>query len=907
MKSKKTASILALLFGGIGIHRFYLGQTVKGVFSIIFCWTYIPMIIGVIDFFIFQLMGQEFFDFKYNQKTEIQCSACKNPLSKTTISFWNFGNGNAVCKKCFQKIREKSKKTGKYEFSELETQKIIFGEIKEKPLLNNSNSYKDNSIIDVTGQSTKINSNNGMIKYNINVPKWKHQYVYSYSEINGASSEQKFFYGIFKDKFLKDVFIDLEENTNYAFILLFDLLNEYDNHKDITKLEKQFKNLGEHYPKTKSYCSSFLMKKTSTIDFGLNPNENVDKIKKHQNKSSISENINLETLKKEEKETQNQLISGVIQSLKKDGVSIDSQMNLSDESIIDITNENYSIKKENVIEEVKVPYWEHKYIYYYSEILRASNEQKHFYSIFKNNFLNGKYLNLEGNTNYAFILLFDLLSEYENHKDIFKLENETNTLGKYYPVTKPYCDSYFKQKAKKANISEVEKENFYSYEEYWKLGSKYKDKLKLNEEEVKLLNYIYSPSNNFFNIEYCGLEISKLYISVISALKEKYIQESTTIDKQFLAVADVVARKQFRYRNGSENYKYCMEAINNQFYTYIFKHCENTVREYYAHQRKISITNYTSVIEVKNEFETRINSKVLEILPILISNISQPDETTEVELYAQNTNRWKIKFEELVINYNEKPNEFIDSILSLGKLNKKNPSVENIFFEASKFIAKYDKEASLCLYIHYLHHDLKSATFDNKQHTKTIQKSLFKTNEQLHDFEKIVSELIKDKDLEKALKQIPEIYKIKRKKIQLNRDSIKEVIEQHSETVELLNEYLKDDFEDENNSIKSQEISNEEIQIEIIQKSEKVYQSAFVSELTFTAIHTTALELFAKSNFSIPQNEFEIFAKSKGVFKNQLIESINDTCYEFLDDVLIEEEDDYYTINTDYFQRISIK
>jgi len=62
MKSKKTASILALIFGGIGIHRFYLGQTAKGVFSIIFFWTYIPGIIGFIDFFIFQLMGQDFFD-----------------------------------------------------------------------------------------------------------------------------------------------------------------------------------------------------------------------------------------------------------------------------------------------------------------------------------------------------------------------------------------------------------------------------------------------------------------------------------------------------------------------------------------------------------------------------------------------------------------------------------------------------------------------------------------------------------------------------------------------------------------------------------------------------------------------------------------------------------------------------
>ncbi len=171
----------------------------------------------------------------------------------------------------------------------------------------------------------------------------------------------------------------------------------------------------------------------------------------------------------------------------------------------------------------------------------------------------------------------------------------------------------------------------------------------------------------------------------------------------------------------------------------------------------------------------------------------------------------------------------------------------------------------------------------------------------------IVSELIKDKDLDKALKDVTKVYEIKRKKIQLDTTSIKEVQQQHSGTVELLNEYLKDDFEDENNSIKSQEINSEEIKIEITQKSVNISHPAFISDLSFMPIHVSTLELFSKSNFSISQIEVEEFAKSKGVFKNQLIESINETCYEFLDDVLIEEEDDYYTINTNYFQRISAK
>ena len=622
---------------------------------------------------------------------------------------------------------------------------------------------------------------------------------------------------------------------------------------------------------------------------------------------------------KSEKEIRDELVQSLIKNIKVTVTTSSSTSNYNDDSITDVTDQSYRINSNSNLKKYSsgVPYWAHHYVYSYSEINSASSEQKKFYAIFKNSFLNGEYFDLEGNTNYAFILLFDLLIEFDNHKDISKLESQLKILGQCYPKTKSYGVSFLIQKME-ANgdsdgVSRLRAEDRYSYQnyntdyDYWRLGSKYKTKLKLNDEEVKLLNKLWYPSNNFCSVEYCCVEILKLYITVIEELKASYIAEGTTIDAQFLAVADVIARKHFKYKNGSQNYKYCIETTTNEFYSHIFKHCENAVREYYGHKRKINTDTYYTTAEAKTEFETKIISKVSGLLPVLISKVSVPDEATDIELYSQNTNRWKIKFEELTTRYNEKPKEFIDSIVALGKLNKKNPSIENIFFEASKFIAKYDKESALSLYVHYLFHDLKSATFDNKQLTKTIQKSLFKTNEQLHDFEIIVSELIKDKDLEKALKNVSKVYEVKRKKIQLDTTSIKEVQQQHSGTVELLNEYLKDDFEDENNSIKSQEINNEEIKIEITQKSEETSHSAFVRDLTFSPIHISALELFSKSNFSIPQSELEIFAKSKGIFKNQLIESINETCYDFLDDVLIEEEDDYYTINTNYFQRISVQ
>lgn len=48
-KSKTTAGILGILLGGFGVHHFYLGNTGRGIIYLLFCWTYIPGIIGLIE------------------------------------------------------------------------------------------------------------------------------------------------------------------------------------------------------------------------------------------------------------------------------------------------------------------------------------------------------------------------------------------------------------------------------------------------------------------------------------------------------------------------------------------------------------------------------------------------------------------------------------------------------------------------------------------------------------------------------------------------------------------------------------------------------------------------------------------------------------------------------------------
>ncbi|MFM7858592.1 MAG: hypothetical protein ACKO96_43395, partial [Flammeovirgaceae bacterium] len=257
-------------------------------------------------------------------------------------------------------------------------------------------------------------------------------------------------------------------------------------------------------------------------------------------------------------------------------------------------------------------------------------------------------------------------------------------------------------------------------------------------------------------------------------LNKQYLEENSTLEDQFGVIADIVARKHFNYRANSTNYKYSIDQTKDQLYSTIFKYCENTVRDYYEHKRKLSIDFYTSTGIIQQEFNSRIGSRIASIHSRLIHRISPPDESTNIELNSQNTSRWKVTFDKLCANFNGDSNSFSEAIRLLAVQNIKNPSLENIYFESSKFIAKTDKQAALIFYINYLHCDLQSVKFDNKQLTKTVQKSLFTSNDQLHEFEKIVSDLINTKDLNKAIEAATQFYIPKRRKIKLSKDAIAE-------------------------------------------------------------------------------------------------------------------------------------
>lgn len=70
MKNKITAGLLALLLGGIGVHKFYLNQYSVGVLYLLLFWTAIPLILSFIEGILYLTMSDEEFDNRYNSMYE---------------------------------------------------------------------------------------------------------------------------------------------------------------------------------------------------------------------------------------------------------------------------------------------------------------------------------------------------------------------------------------------------------------------------------------------------------------------------------------------------------------------------------------------------------------------------------------------------------------------------------------------------------------------------------------------------------------------------------------------------------------------------------------------------------------------------------------------------------------------
>lgn len=95
--------------------------------------------------------------------------------------------------------------------------------------------------------------------------------------------------------------------------------------------------------------------------------------------------------------------------------------------------------------QLRVPYWAPTYIYLASELSYANSAQKRFYNHFKEQFLKNIFIDVKGNLNYVYILMYDLADDYMCHRDYTLLKQQLDTLAEKYNIEERYIDNAIRQ------------------------------------------------------------------------------------------------------------------------------------------------------------------------------------------------------------------------------------------------------------------------------------------------------------------------------------------------------------------------------------------------------------------------------------------------------------------------------
>lgn len=67
-RSRLLAVLFAFFLGGLGVHKFYLGQPIVGLLYLLLSWTFIPLVIGFVEGVLLLFMSNHAFDMKYNAR-----------------------------------------------------------------------------------------------------------------------------------------------------------------------------------------------------------------------------------------------------------------------------------------------------------------------------------------------------------------------------------------------------------------------------------------------------------------------------------------------------------------------------------------------------------------------------------------------------------------------------------------------------------------------------------------------------------------------------------------------------------------------------------------------------------------------------------------------------------------------
>ena len=523
--------------------------------------------------------------------------------------------------------------------------------------------------------------------------------------------------------------------------------------------------------------------------------------------------------------------------------------------------------------ELKVPFLREKILDLYNKICEISNvelenknkilvkeiakfEGKNYIfrgETFKNIFygairiINSKYRGNEIDiNNYYFKDFWDILEEDtskvvidEINKYLEKLPRLNNEIIEYYNLTPnglPY--------------------------RYWDKDGKFREEYNLSELEKRILERTSFRQTKIWNNYEAKKQMILLYLDEWKIIEERVKTEEKLKKKSKKIINAILNLQDYGYFEYNE-----IEGLYA-----ILKIVENKIRSF--------IPNY-KILETEKELESIKKFFPKSMLNELLENIEnfklskekiESIITYEIKNYPKD---WKLKLGYIEL-FNEKK---INLIIRFNN----DENLEKIIKELQKK-EKNSDDKLFYLFLLNRNRELK------KTEVKMLEKII--SADRFQDYKKLLD---KDNEITQKIYEELKLLKFqKKKKIDLNLEKVKVTKEKFAETVNILEEYLKEENEEANIS----KICNEEQKDIVVENKEQEktenFQDNKVKEVLKVIIETQKID----------ENDLKNYAKEKNMSLNAYIDFINKELYDIVNDQVIILENNTVKIDEFYIDDI---
>lgn len=458
-------------------------------------------------------------------------------------------------------------------------------------------------------------------------------------------------------------------------------------------------------------------------------------------------------------------------------------------------------------------------------------------------------------------------ASYDNNFSYDLLEKHTNEdfCSRVKQFSKTYCESLPKPDEETRTAYRLTPNGLETV--WWDMDGSLREKHKLSEIHVSLLNKTPARTTNILQIAEVRAHVLTQYMTTLGVLKKEF--ESTTgWSKKMSAYLNSFFKDVSFYR-----WDY---GGDFRLLGYLLKLCEQTVRESVPYARLLKTEE--EVAHIKRVLPKSVAEKILLKATTLSKPITLSDTSIEA-LRKQNPTAWKTDIAEL---------SRLDLHESLKILNYYRNDED--FYRIAKEAIKQTADSPIHLLAFYAY--LMSLPADKEDFaTKRKLHQLMTHSQQQKKFDELV-----DKKLPLDLNLVRELELLTKppvRTVNLDPNKLSAAHGEHEEALKKVSSYLGDDQIPEQSSIS--EDSKSAINIDDLFGT--VQDDA---DITLTTDQLEFLRMIVESGWSLPLSQAETFTKSRHKLLRGFIQELNKNVYTRIEDQLITQDDDKITVDATY-------